>query len=60
MRIRIIKQPPAPLLDGFDVRGLRAHQIYDVDIRVGNYLLIAGYAVVASDDESEPSDTPTR
>ena len=31
MRIRIIKTPPAPLMDGFDVRNLFAGQIHEVD-----------------------------
>jgi hypothetical protein len=45
MRIRIIKTPPAPLMDGFDVRGIRGNHTYEVDSRTGAYLVIAGYAV---------------
>jgi hypothetical protein len=45
MRIRIIKSPPAPIMDGFDVRNMVAEQIRDVDGPTANYLVIAGYAV---------------
>jgi hypothetical protein len=51
IRVLIIKNLPAPLIDGFDVRGMCADQTYDVDIRTGHYLIIAGYAVHA-DEES--------
>jgi len=43
MLIRIIKHLPAPRLDGFDVRGLFVDHIYDVDSRLGRYLIVAGY-----------------
>ena len=43
--IRIVKSLPAPLMDGFDVSRFRVRRIYDVDQRVGRYLLTAGYAV---------------
>ena len=52
MRVRVIKTPPAPMMDGFDVRCMRAEHTYDVDSRTGSYLVIAGYAV-RDDDESE-------
>jgi hypothetical protein len=42
--IRITKALPAPLMDGFDVRGFRAEQVYEVENRLGRYLLVAGYA----------------
>jgi hypothetical protein len=45
MRIRIIKTPPAPLMDGFDVRNMTAGQILELDGQRANYLLMAGYAV---------------
>jgi hypothetical protein len=55
MQIRVIKTPPAPLMDGFDVRDIHAGYICDVDARTANYLVIAGYAVPAEnafeDDE---------
>ena len=54
MRIRIVKHPPAPLMDGFDVRGLDVGYVYDVDARTGHYLIVAGYAVAIAHDEPEP------
>src|SRR4051812_22216524 len=39
MRIRIVKKPPAPLMDGFDVAAFRPDAIYDVDERIGYYLI---------------------
>lgn len=53
MRIRIVRRLPAPLMDGFDVRGFSAGEEYDVEPRLGNYLIVAGYAV-AHEDEREP------
>ena len=44
MLIRIIKSPPAPLMDGFDVRGFHVEGMYDVDIALGRYLIVAEYA----------------
>jgi hypothetical protein len=52
MRVRIVKRLPAPLMDGFDVRGLRVKSTYDVDVLTGRYLLIAGYAVAV--DQNDP------
>jgi hypothetical protein len=45
MRIRIIKTPPAPLMDGFDVRNMAAGQIHEVERGTADYLVLAGYAV---------------
>jgi len=42
-------------MDGFDVRALRVDHVYDVDSRMGQYLVIAGYAVP---DEPKPPDEP--
>lgn len=50
MRVRIIKNPPAPLMDGFNVGGMRVEHTYDVDHRMGRYLIIAGYAQRAEDE----------
>jgi hypothetical protein len=44
MLIRIIKSLPAPLMDGFDVRGFRMDHVYQVEHPVGRYLIVAGYA----------------
>jgi len=54
MRIRIIKTPPAYVMDGFDVRGLRADRVYDVDPRMAKYLVMAAFAVRIDDDEGAP------
>ena len=45
MRIQIIKTPPAPLMDGFDVRHMTEGQILEVERGTADYLLLAGYAV---------------
>jgi hypothetical protein len=42
--IRIIKRLPAPMMDGFDVRGFQVDRDYEVEHPVGRYLVIAGYA----------------
>jgi hypothetical protein len=60
MRIRIIKSPPAPLMDGFDVRDMVAEQIRDVDSRTANYLVIAGYAVRIRANDDHPHDRNRR
>jgi hypothetical protein len=57
--IRIIKFVPAPLMDGFDVRGFHVERIYDVDNRLGRYLIIAGYAE-PSDDKAHDKSKPRR
>lgn len=58
MRIRIIKTPPAPLIDGFDMRDLRAGEVYDVDAQRGTYLIAAGYALPADDDDDRSDPSP--
>jgi hypothetical protein len=60
MRIRIIKSPPAPLMDGFDVRNMVADQICDVDSRTANYLVIAGYGVRIRANDDYPHDRNRR
>jgi hypothetical protein len=54
MRIHLLKTPPAYVVDGFDVRSLRAGHIYDLDIRMASYLVIAGYAARADDEHPNP------
>lgn len=47
MRIRLTKLPPAPLVDGFDVREYRAGLVgetYEVHANLARYLIAAGYA----------------
>ena len=53
MLVRIIKALPAPLMDGFDVRGFFAGRVYEVESRVGRYLIVAGYAEPWSDTARE-------
>jgi hypothetical protein len=59
MLIRIIRSLPAPLMDGFDVRGFRVEGIYDVDIRLGRYLIVAEYAE-PSDDKAHDNSKQRR
>jgi hypothetical protein len=44
MHIRIVKHPPAPVIDGFDVRALHVGRVYELDTRTAHYLIVAGYA----------------
>ena len=53
MLIRIVRALPAPLMDGFDVREFQPSRLYEVDVRTGNYLIIAGYAERVEDTVSE-------
>ena len=62
MEIRIVKRPPAPLMDGFDTRGLEVGRVYVVDSRLGRYLLAGGYAASAMPERDDrgkdkPHDT---
>jgi len=57
--IRIVKTVPAPMMDGFDVRGFRAGEMYDVDSRLGRYLVVAGYAVPV-DDRADDRPVPKK
>jgi hypothetical protein len=41
MMIRIIKRPPAPLMDGFDVSRFEVGNMYEVDAQLGRYLVTA-------------------
>ena len=47
-------------MDGFDVRDMRAGHVYEVDGRKGHYLITAGYAVHANEDDPQPPDTSKR
>jgi hypothetical protein len=44
IRVRMTRPPPAPVMDGFDVSSYRPGVTYIVDARVGDYLILAGYA----------------
>lgn len=57
--IRLMKRLPAPLMDGFDVRRFEAvGQIYSVDMPIGRYLIIAGYALQVDDRASTTTSKP--
>ena len=43
--VRLVRPPPAPLMDGFDVGGFKTGVVYDLDERLARYLIVAGYAV---------------
>jgi hypothetical protein len=42
-------------MDGFDVRGFRVDDVYDVDRPLGRYLILAGYAEPLDDHAQEKS-----
>jgi hypothetical protein len=44
IRVRMTRPPPAPIMDGIDVRSYWPGVTYEVDARVGDYLILAGYA----------------
>jgi hypothetical protein len=56
--IRITKALPAPLMDGFDVSGFRLQQVYDVEHRIGRYLVVAGYAAALDETAPDTRKTP--
>ena len=58
MLIRIVKALPAPLMDGFDVRGFHVEQVYDVDARLGRSLTLAGYAEPLDETASDNTKPP--
>jgi hypothetical protein len=58
MQIRIVKNPPAPRMDGWDVSAFCVGQECEVESRIGNYLIVAGYAVrVERDGKPERHDS---
>ena len=56
IRVIITRPPPAPLMEGFDVAGYRQGVRYDVECRLGRYLIDAGYAVSGLRPLPSPSD----
>ena len=44
IRVRMTRPPPAPVMDGFDVSSYRPGATYVLETRVGDYLILAGYA----------------
>jgi hypothetical protein len=57
MRILMVKTPPAPMMDGFNVRRFRARRTYEVDHLMGRYLIIAGYAIGVESDEPDSTES---
>ena len=55
--IRIARALPAPLMDGYDVRGLAVNRVYEVPSPLGRYLIVAGYAVAT---QKTMHDKPNR
>jgi hypothetical protein len=53
MQIRIVKKPPAPRMDGWDVSRFGIDQTHDVEPGIGKYLIMAGYAVLVHDTATE-------
>lgn len=53
------RPPPAPVMDGFDVSRYRPGATYVVDARVGEYLIVAGYAHEEPDPSSPTAQTWT-
>jgi hypothetical protein len=60
VRVRIKKTPPAPVMDGFDVRSFHAGHVYNVPAPLGRYLLVAGYAEPHVPDIDRVDDRPRR
>lgn len=58
MDVRITKAPPAPKMDGFDVRGLHVGHVYSVDDRLAWYLVAAGYAQLVVTNSASTSSAP--
>jgi hypothetical protein len=48
MRIRIIR-PPAGQIDGVHLTRFEAGGIYDVNMSIGTYLMVGGYAEAVAD-----------
>jgi hypothetical protein len=60
MLIRIVKALPAPKMDGFDVSQFRVERVYDVEPRLGRYLIVAGYAEPALQAAGDRGKNRTR
>jgi len=61
MRVRVVKVLPAPIMDGFEVGGLRPEHVYDVDEQLAKYLVLTGYAVRVRDPQPrQKGECPNR
>jgi len=62
-RIRLVRIPPAPVVDGFDVQALRAAPVgavFRVDARLALYAVAAGYAELYEDPRDQADDASAR
>ena len=60
VRIRIVRPPPAPWMDGHDVGRFQFDHIYNVPDQLGRYLIVAGYAEPAARLTDRAHDKPSR
>ena len=58
MLIRIVKRLPAPQMDGFDVQRFISGRLYDVDNRLGRYLIVSEYAERVDENVSDTPSSP--
>lgn len=62
-RIRLVRIPPAPVVDGFDMQALRAGPVgavFRVDARLALYAVAAGYAELYEDPRDHADDAGPR
>jgi hypothetical protein len=61
MEVWIVRRPPAPSMDGFNMRGLEVGRVYEVDDRTAQYLIDSGYARTAeATKQDRANDKPKR
>jgi hypothetical protein len=62
-RIRVIRMPPAPVVDGFDMQALRAGPVgavLRIDARLAHYAVAAGYAELDEEPQNQADDAGVR
>ena len=62
-RIRLVRIPPAPVVDGFDMQALRAGPVgavLRVDARLAHYAVAAGYAELDEEPRDQADDAGVR
>ena len=63
LRIRLVRIPPAPVVDGFDMQALRGGPlgaVLRVDARLAQYAIAAGYAELHVDTLAQGADAGVR
>jgi hypothetical protein len=63
VKVKLISLPPAPVIDGFDVQQYRAGRLgetYDVEAKLGRYLIAAGYAMASALPLADAAERPRR